>query len=68
MFVNNSLTVVVNDHIKTIDVINNMKHFIDTLSPDPWGLTLEFLLEKGHLGRKRNIRLLNSKDLYRRLY
>ena len=33
--VNNRDTVVVNDHIKTIDVINNMKHFIDTLNPDP---------------------------------
>ena len=52
MSVNNRHTVVVNDHMKTIDVINNMKHFIDTLSPDPWGLTLEFLLEKGHFRKK----------------
>lgn len=52
MSVNNRRNVVVNDHTKTIDVINNMKHFIDTLIHDPWGLTLEFLLEKGHFRKK----------------
>lgn len=51
--------------IKIIDVDYNKNHFIDTpRSRDDVGMpTGRVTLE-----RKRNIRSLNSKDLYRRLY